>query len=207
MIRKILKAVLSVGLILFCHQAFADGNTYQLAISPGSTLWLDGNSTLHPYESKTQTFNLVTKSVTLTAASPTDVGKLTQVINGNFVLVIPVTSLKSTEWGFDGALYDNLKAKTYPEIVFSLTSCTATADSAATGTYSLTAEGTLKIAGKEKPVVLTATVVVVNDNFKITGSKDLLMSDFGIPPPVMFFGAVKTDDKITIKWDVSMAIK
>jgi len=34
----------------------------------------------------------------------------------------------------------------------------------------------------------------------LEGSKALLMSDFGIKPPTMFLGTLKTADRVVVEW-------
>jgi hypothetical protein len=40
----------------------------------------------------------------------------------------------------------------------------------------------------------------------VRGTRDLLMTEFGIKPPTMFMGMLKTDDKVTIKFELQLAL-
>jgi hypothetical protein len=40
----------------------------------------------------------------------------------------------------------------------------------------------------------------------VSGTRDLLMTEFGIKPPTMFMGMLKTDDKITIKFELQLSL-
>lgn len=209
MLGKILgRTLLIVGLVVCLLPMYADGGTYQLSVNSGSQLWLDGTSTLHKWGSKTATFALTTGTVTMSSAIIPDSTTLTTQILGAFVLNIPVQSLKDpSEPALDGNLWNDLKYKQYPDIVFTLSACTATPDPSAAGRYNVVAQGTLTIAGKENPETIQAVVDVDDKALRITGTKDLLMTDFGIKPPTMFFGTIKTGNKVTIRWDLSLSEK
>jgi len=209
MLGKLLgRTLLALGLVACFLPVYADGGSYQLSVNGGSQLWLDGTSTLHKWGSRTSTFSLTSGTATMSSAAIPDSAALTTQIVGAFVLKIPVQSLKDpNEPALDGSLWNDLKYKQYPDIVFSLSTCTATPDPSVAGRYEVVAQGKLTIAGKEVPESIQAIVDVKGDTLKIAGSKDLLMSDFGIAPPTMFFGTIKTGDKVTIRWDLSLSEK
>lgn len=205
--KSIGRTLLILGLLSFALPVFADQGIYQISIDSGSHLWIDGNSTLHKYKIETSTIKLDTGSLTLSSPTIPDVNTFLAQISGNFVLTIPVKSLTDPEPGFNKALWKNMDYKKYPDIVFSLTNASATPDPSVAGRYNVAAQGDLRIKGTVKQEDITAVFDVTGNTIKITGSKDLLMSDFGIKPPTMFFGTIKTDDAVTIPWDISLSVK
>lgn len=206
MLGKIIgRTLLILGLVSFSLPAYADTGSYHLAVASGSNLWIDGNSTLHKYEIKTSTFDLNTGSYTQSSPTIPAINTLLAGISGNFVLTIPVNSLDDPEPGFNHNLWRALKYKQNPNIVFSMTSATATPDPSVGGRYDVSAQGTLTIAGKERPESISAVFDVNANTITISGSKDLLMTDYGVKPPTMFFGTIKTDDQVTIRWNVKLA--
>ncbi len=209
MFRKLMgSTLLIVGLVSFSLPVYADSGSYILSINSGGHLWLDGNSTLHTWESVTSTFTL--KTSTFTSDSPTipDIDTLIALISGNFIFDVPVQSLKNPGEGsnFDRNLWDDLKYKQNPDIVFSLASATATPDPSVAGRYNISAQGSLTVAGKENPASVSAIFDINDNTLRITGTADFLMTDFGIKPPTVFF-IIKTDDKITVRWDLSLSAK
>ena len=66
--------------------------------------------------------------------------------------------------------------------------------------------GTLTVAGVERPIELVLDVKEQSGALHVSGSRDLLMTDFGIKPPTMFMGMLKTDDKITIRIALQLAL-
>ena len=207
MFRKLIgRTLLILSLVPFSLPVYADSGSYNLSINSGSHLWLDGNSTLHKFESVTSTFTL--KTSTFTADSPTipDIDTLIALISGNFILDIPVESLKNSAEGssFDHNLWNDLKYKQNPDIVFSLASATATPDPSVAGRYNISGQGSLTVAGKENPESFSAIFDINENTLRITGTADLLMTDFGIKPPVFLF-VIKTDNKLTVRWDLTLS--
>lgn len=201
------RILLILGFVSLSLPVYADTGSYHLSVNSGSHLWIDGNSTLHKYKIETSTLNLKTGSLTFSSPTLPDINTLLNQISGDFVLEIPVQSLKDPEPGFNGALRHNMKYKKYPNVVFSLTSATATPDPSVAGRYDVSAQGTLTVAGVEKPETISAVFDVQGNTLRITGSEDLRMSDFGIKPPVMFFGTIKTFDPVTVPWDLSLSLR
>jgi polyisoprenoid-binding protein YceI len=96
-----------------------------------------------------------------------------------------------------------LKADKHPVITFKLTGYAV--DPAAAG-VAIKPSGTVTVAGVEKPVDMVLEVKEAAGALQVRGTRDLLMTDFGIKPPTMFMGMLKTDDKVTIKFELQLAL-
>jgi hypothetical protein len=163
-----------------------------LAFSSESKIWLEGDSTLHRYKSAARTWQLT--------ARPTATGGL-----ADLEAVVAVRELKSGDAGLDKNLYVAMKADQFPTIRFS--AGTGELDVAATGVAEARVAGTLTIAGVKKPVSLSAVGRLSGGTLRLKGSKALLMSDFGIQPPVLMLGAIKCTDAITVHYDLIARVK
>lgn len=163
-----------------------------LAFTSESRIWLEGDSTLHRYKSAAKAWQLT--------ARPTATGGL-----ADLEAVVPVRELKSGDAGLDKNLYAALKADKFPAIRFS--AGTGDLNVAATGAADARVAGTLTIAGAKKPVTLTAVGRLTDGTLRLKGSKALLMSDFGIEPPVLMLGAIKCTDAITVHYDLVARVK
>jgi polyisoprenoid-binding protein YceI len=113
-----------------------------------------------------------------------------------FEVTIPTASLTSPKDGVDKNMHKALKAEQFATIRFRLKAI----DAGAGGTY--TAAGWLTIAGVEKPVTLSLQVRKNAAALAVTGTTDLLMTDYGITPPKALMGMLKTDPKVQIKIDL-----
>jgi len=177
----------------------------RFAAAGDSRLSLSGDSTLHAYESVSTGF-----SATADLHAPVrtgDMAALRQAIfNGKmsgFVLQVPVRKLKSAREGLDENLHKALRAPEFPEITFKMTSYEAYS-AGEDARILIKAGGQLQVAGKIRDTVITGYVHLSADAFTLSGTKELLMSDFDVHAPVLFLGTVKTDDKIVVHFNLRM---
>ncbi len=116
----------------------------------------------------------------------------------SFEVVVPVAALTSDRDNFTADMHVALKADVHPDIVFTLARMEKRPGGAK-------AFGTLKVAGVEREVVLPLITTLRNGKLLVQGSVDLLMTDFGIEPPTAMMGVLKTDPKVTIKFETVLA--
>ena len=65
----------------------------------------------------------------------------------------------------------------------------------------------ITIAGTERTVQLDVVAKELQkDQYRFSGAKDLLMSDFGIDPPKAVLGLIKVNDRITIDLDLMIDV-
>lgn len=161
-------------------------------VTQSSHLVVEGTSTLHNFEltSKTVTGDVIIsqngKNITLDKIS----------------ITVPVKELHSGKDGMDENMYESMNAESHPSITFESSSISnGTLNDS--GKSQLTVSGVLTINGTPKQVSLNVSTISDKGGYVFEGSKSLLMSDYGIEPPSMFFGTVKTGDQVTIKFSVS----
>jgi polyisoprenoid-binding protein YceI len=100
-------------------------------------------------------------------------------------------------------MFKAMKADKHPLITFRLDSYTV---GAAAGGTTVTSAGILSVAGVERPIDMVLDVSEHAGALRVRGTSDLLMTEFGIKPPTMFMGMLKTGDKVTIAFDVQLAL-
>ena len=171
-----------------------------VTLGPGSVLWLEGTSTMHDYESRS---NAVTIEIAgdPAVAPPADAAALLAIIRGFGVhtvrVRVPVESLRSDKTALDKNLRRAMRAEEYPAVVFELREYTLTP---AGDTLAIESQGTLAIAGQERPVTLEARLFVGADGLWLEGREPLRMSEYGIKPPTMMLGALKVHDPVTVHY-------
>ncbi len=160
-------------------------------------LWITGTSTLHPYSSTATQVDVSIKFQD--PASKTDrirdlvlAGKAKELS-----VVIPVNLMKSESGQMDKNMYSSLKVKEFPAITFALEKYQAASEKDG---VSVKLKGKLKIAGVEKEVDLESSGRMKDEILVLEGAKDILMTDYGIKPPTLMFGAIKVDDKVTVHY-------
>ncbi|MDX2283942.1 MAG: YceI family protein [Bacteroidia bacterium] len=117
---------------------------------------------------------------------------------------IDVYSIKSSKGSImDGKTYDALKASQFNTITYQLGRMESVVKQ---GTdYQLRAQGALTIAGVTRQVPIDAKArVLPSGEIEFSGSKQLLMSSFGIAPPTALLGTLTTGDEVTITFSVTM---
>ena len=157
---------------------------------------LAGTSNLHDYTATTTSVRLTRLQV----ASGADLAALTTPGTVQaFEIAIPAASLHSTRDGLDKNMHKALEAKEFADIVFRLSRLEPKGSA-------LRAIGVLRLAGVEKEIAFDLVTATKNGSLVVTGSVDLLMTDFGIPAPKAMMGMLKTDPKVTISFETTLSI-
>lgn len=112
-------------------------------------------------------------------------------------LVAQVKGLKSKDKGLDRNMHKAMDADRHPEIRFSLSGYTLKGDQ-------VEAKGTLSIHGQSREVALPGTVTAKDGGVRVRGSYGLKMTDYGIKPPAMMMGTIRTADEVTISYDFTL---
>lgn len=129
----------------------------------------------------------------------TNTGALNRVSYINFT--VPAESLKSFNTNMDKNAYKALNTDKYNNISFTASSIHIKPNGA-TG-YLLTAKGKLTISSVTKDVVITATGNLKADkSISYSGAFKLKMTDYNVEPPAIMAGAVKSDELVTVKFDL-----
>ncbi len=165
-----------------------------LAVKTAS-LAIDGTSTMHDYKLTTRELKVVSTvapGVTLLQAEALKA----------FELQIPVNSFVSEKDGLKKKMLETIKAAKHPDITFRMLSYSV--ELAADGRAAVLATGALTVAGVEQTVDLKLDVEEAPGGIRIKGGRDLSMKDFGIKAPTMFMGMLKTNDKVTITFDLHL---
>ena len=200
----LLMASLVAGPALLAAGGWADAAPAaraNVALGSESVLWLEGTSNVHDFESRTQTLTF-TLTCDGAATDPTDAAGLDQLIRANNVrgldLEIPLATMRSGKPGLDKNMLKALRADANPNIKFHLARYTLGA--AVADTTPVTAEGTLSIAGKERPVTVVGRLVHTAKGEWLEGSHALLMTQYDVKPPTMMLGALRVNDKILVRY-------
>jgi hypothetical protein len=178
----------------------------RLTAQPGSKLWLTGHSTIHAYSSQATQLDVVIQRAAMEFPADLPQGesieKLIQSRGVSSIEVrVGVTGLRSGKDGLDKNMYKALLAEKHPQIRFVMTSYEL-ADGETPETLAIDARGTLSVAGVEKEIRLPVKATREGDAVRLLGSVPLLMTQFGIKPPTMMMGALKTRDEVTIHFEL-----
>ena len=118
-----------------------------------------------------------------------------------FDIAVAAGTLKSSKDGIDKNMYKALKTKEHPDITFRLVKMEAGAAAGA-----LKAVGMLTIAGVEREVTLELTTQTKDATLLVKGALPLVMTDYGIAPPKAMLGMIKTNPKVTVTFEIALAV-
>lgn len=123
------------------------------------------------------------------------------------LITIPVASLQCNKPGMRDEVLRALRSDDAPLIVFTLTAISEvilpTGDLTESGSYRVVVRGDLVLAGKLRTIELATDVVQESARrFHVDAVKELRMSDFAIMPPRAAFGLIRTDDKVTVNFNL-----
>jgi polyisoprenoid-binding protein YceI len=111
-------------------------------------------------------------------------------------ITIPLSSLDCRNGTMNGHMRNALKAEQNPTIRFRATSVAVSPEGAVRMT------GPLTIAGQTRETTITGTAARQNGKLRVTGSKQLTMTDFGVQPPRLMAGTMRVHAPVTIGFDV-----
>jgi hypothetical protein len=159
-----------------------------------------GTSNIHEFTASTTDVRVTRLALANGVGGP---GLLAAVVNPGaveaFEIAVRAATLSSPKEGLDKNMHKALKVDQFKDITFRLTRLEAKP--------ALRAIGMLKIAGVEKEVAFDLKTAATATALTITGEVPLLMTDYGITPPKAMLGMLKTDPKITVKFETVLAIQ
>jgi polyisoprenoid-binding protein YceI len=192
----IITAALTLGTAAGSAQT---SNAVRLQIQPGSEVSFTGTSSLHGFTCKTTQFDA---QLSVDPEYATNLAELARPI-GAVNVTIPVRSLNCGNKGLESNMLKAMKADQNATITFRLDTYEIDAASRTAEAFTAQATGSLKIAGRERPIQLQVRGERYPDGaVRARGERDLLMSEFGIRPPSMMLGAVKTGDRVVVRFDL-----
>ncbi|HEX5869439.1 MAG TPA: YceI family protein [Longimicrobium sp.] len=158
-----------------------------LSFQPGSRVWVSGTSTVRSWRCE---------STQLSGNAQAAGTELSQVAQSSGEITIPVASLDCRNGTMNGHMRNALEAAQNPTIRFRATSVAVTPQGAVRMT------GPLTIAGESREVTINGTAARENGTLRVTGSKQINMTDFGVTPPRLMAGTMRVHPPVTIGFDV-----
>ena len=185
-------ALTSLGLCT----AVAHAQSVRVAARPDSKLWLEGTSNLRGWSCRAATLD-----AWVTAASDRIGGDPASLISQleNVIVRVPVESLKCGNGRMDRGLYKALSADD-PRARFIVGRFDVMS---APSEAQLRTVGTVTVAGREKTLGVDVRTHRDPDGTIVAeGTVPVLMTDFGIAPPTAFFGALRTGNRVLVRFEL-----
>jgi polyisoprenoid-binding protein YceI len=228
--RRLARIAAAVGLVLPLLATGAAGaggpapepHVTRLEVAPGSRLWLEGTTNVNTWSCRGERIGgrievdapsgLVVEL--LERANQVASAEVTQAAAGlpnpRLRLIVPVAALACGNRAMERDLRRALRAGSHPSIVYDYERVTelAVAGGGSGGRrFDLGVAGDLALAGTEREVRTTvAGERLAPGRFRITGTLDLKMTDFGIEPPVALMGLIRAGDRLRVRFDLRLAL-
>lgn len=188
------------ALTLYAGSGALAGAQAPLAID-SARITISGTSNIHAYTATTTTVR-VRKAQLAAAIDGADLWESALKPGGveMFEVTIPAATLTSPREGLDANMHKALMVTEHPDIVFRLLRFEPRQGGGLRGI------GNLKIAGVVREVAIDVTTERKSAALSVRGQVTLLMTDFGIKPPVALMGMLKTDPKVTVTVDTLLSV-
>ena len=163
-----------------------------------ASLTISGTSTLHSWKMQLKTFDCSADFIIKD-------NRLSEIDQVSFSC--KAADLESESSMMDKKAHSALKSDTFPEIKFDITAPSEI--KSGNNKYAATVTGLLYLAGKSKTVTVPVSTELSNLNGSnviiVTGQTELKMSDFGVSPPVLMMGALKTGDAVSVSFSLTFS--
>jgi polyisoprenoid-binding protein YceI len=176
----------------------SDAAPVRLAVRSDSKLWLEGSSNVRDWRCNATTLDA---SVDLDdagsrASEPAGITHLRHV-----QVRVPTRGLTCGRSQMDNIMYKALHADDEPDCRDIVGRFDVVSRSGRD--HELVMQGTLRVAGQERWVRLPIEVERLHDGtLRARGALPILMTDYGITPPTVFFGVLRTENRIVVKFDL-----
>jgi polyisoprenoid-binding protein YceI len=197
------QALVSAAIAIAVTAAGAAAGAQTPLTIDSARITISGTSNIHSYTASTSTVR-VTRTQVAGLLEGTDfwADALKPGAIEAFEIAIPAATLTSPREGLDKNMHKALEVKDHPDIVFRLLRLEPRAGAPG----ALRGIGVLQVAGVQREVSLDITTERKESTLSVQGQVRLLMTDFGIKPPVAMLGMLKTDPKVTITFETVLAI-
>lgn len=193
------KLLLLFPVFLFFGLSPQNDKTITLTLADESKLKVTGSSTLHGWDSDATEF-----SVTFTVSEKWLSGIENWQGDGieTLEVTVPVDKLESGRSRMNRDMREALKAKKHPLIIFTWNDIQVEEEPDFEG-RNLLVKGSLQIAGETRDVEFEAFAELLEDNrIKVEGSYRVNMRDYNVDPPTAFLGTLRTDEMVTVEFDL-----
>jgi polyisoprenoid-binding protein YceI len=178
------------------------GGVFRLAARPDSRLWLEGTSNIRSWSCRATSLDAyIDVSAHAALADPAAIAAYVQRVT----IKVPVGSLKCGNGRMDRNMYRALKAGDDPQASFISGSFSALPVHDRHASFLRTA-GTLTVAGENRTLDVEVRTHHLSDGTLVAeGIVPVNMSDFGIAPPTALFGAIRTGNRVMVRFELRVS--
>ena len=128
-----------------------------------------------------------------------EISQETQFQLSKLQITVKSESLKSGKKGMDKNTFKALKTDKYKDIEFELNRV-ENVTKISENKHQVIIVGDLSVAGTKRQISIATTIANGSEKIVLTGSVEVVMTDFNIEPPTALLGTIKTGDAVTLKF-------
>ena len=167
------------------------GQKTVVLIPSESKIVISGTSNLHEWEEKLEKFDVSMQ----VQPGGTNIGSIRNVSFSS-----KSSAIKSDNSIMTGKTHDALQVEKNPDITFR-SSEASVPDSQGTSIQG-TLVGDIILNGVTRQIAIPYRGVISGDKLEISGSQELIMTDYNIKPPTALMGTLKTGNKVTVTFSL-----
>lgn len=180
--------------------AQAAAQSTRMNLLPDSKVTLAGSSNVHDWACRTSAFNATIELDSSYESKP--LAAMAKPIV-TVVVSVPVKSLKCGKGKMDENMYKALRADQFPDIKYVLETYDVTKELCTDGRFVARTIGNLTVAGTTQKIEIPITATRgMGGAMRGEGTVKMLITDFGIKPPVALLGTLRTKNEIQITFQV-----
>ena len=169
----------------------------RMPFAADSKLWIEGTSTVRSFKCSA---TVIDGSVGYAGDLTGGLNEIAQAVDAVDVSV-PAMQLDCKNDKMNSHMRKALKVDENPTIGYRLTSREIAPG--VDGALTVTLKGMLTLAGQERELSMVAGAVQEPDGrYRVTGSAELNMKEFGIKPPSLMLGTMKVHDKVVVRYEI-----
>ena len=170
-------------------------------VTEGSKMTIYGSANVTDWEAEVKT---IRGQVVIRNADQADWSQADASWFESVEIGLPVEDIDSDSRRMNSNMHDYLKKDQYPEITYRVIEAREVVLADNPGIM-LTVQGVISAAGVEKEIVHDVEIrKSESGGLVVSGSEDLLMTDFGIDPPTAVFGSIRSRDEMTITFELHL---
>lgn len=180
------------------------GEPPPLPLLPGSAVFLEGRTNVHPYRCRGTEVAATVRMADVERAGSlegTGEGAIPQV--GPIEVSVPVAALRCGNGRMERDLQRALRASEHPAILFRLADYHLRPDPARPDRFIVEARGELEVAGVARSIVLPVEGTTEPGEVRIGGGQEVRMTDFGVTPPTALLGVIRAADRVDFRFDLA----
>lgn len=197
-IKRLFSAVFA-GLLFLSAGLFMPVPAQTFTVSEASTMTIYGTANVTDWEAEVKT---IRGEVIIRNPGRSDWSNAEASWFESVEITIPVEDIDADSRRMNRNMYDYLKEDDYPNITYTLVEAQELALLDNSGIV-LTVRGMISAAGESVEIIHDVEITEnESGDIVISGSQDLLMTDFGIDPPTALLGSVRARDEMTIEFEL-----